>query len=302
MKSPIYIALAVILAGCVSTTPPKRPAATTMIAHRGESLEAPENTMPAFSLAVTRGFGFECDVRLSKDGRLVILHDADLSRVSGGANTNRCEDLTWDELAKVDVGNWGKWSGSQFAGTRLALLEEVLELARGGREIYIEIKAGPQIVPVLKAAVSANESATPANVLFESFNVETCKAIKELMPDYRVYLLSGGTVKTGDAEEAIPVETLLETLANCGADGINIRYPPQSVSADKVKALKAAGYSVHAWTLDTLDETTQAFAAGVDTVTSNQVKAILDAYAQFYRPVRREAVDVSQDSMFQMMH
>ena len=281
---------------------PKRPSASTLIAHRGESLEAPENTVPAFSLAVTRGFGFECDLRLSKDGRIFTCHDADLSRVTGGANTNLCEDLTWEELSALDVGNWGKWAGSQFAGSRPALLEEVLEFARGGREIYLEIKSGPHIVPVLKATVATVETATPANIVFLSFSTETCKAVKELMPEYRVYWLTDGTTGSGAAEAAIPVESLLETLSACGADGLSVRATPQTVTAERVQALKAAGYSVHVWTLDTLDETLRAFEAGADSVTSNQAKGLLDAYSQFYRPVQRSSEEVFQDSMFDMMH
>ena len=304
MKKVIFLALTAALAGCItSTTAPKRPAADTLIAHRGESLEAPENTIPAFSLASSRGFGFECDIRLSKDGRIFTCHDGDLSRVTGGANTNRCEDLTWEELSKVDVGNWGKWAGSQFAGTRMALLEEVLEFARGGREIYVEIKSGPQIVPILKAVVAANESATPANVVFLSFDSEVCKVVKELMPGYRVYWLTSGVTKEGDAEEPVPVQQLLETLADCGADGVSIRYSPRIVTADFVSAFRSEGRSVHVWTVDTLDEAVQAFAAGVDTVTSNQARVILDAYSQFYRPVRRQAYEDSfPDGIFDMMH
>ena len=106
---------------------------TTLIAHRGESIDAPENTLPAFKTAVERGFGFECDIYLSKDGRVFTFHDRDLKRTTGGANTNRCCDVTWDEVSRLDVGNWGKWKGSKFAGTRPALLEEVLSLARDGR-------------------------------------------------------------------------------------------------------------------------------------------------------------------------
>ena len=101
---------------------------------------------------------------------------------------------------------------------------------------------------------------------------------------------------------AIPVESLLETLSACGADGLSVRATPQTVTAERVQALKAAGYSVHVWTLDTLDETLRAFEAGADSVTSNQAKGLLDAYSQFYRPVQRSSEEVFQDSMFDMMH
>ena len=72
----------------------------TLISHRGESVDAPENTLPAYKTAVERGFGFECDVYLSKDGRVFTFHDRDLKRTTAGANTNKCADVTWDEIGR----------------------------------------------------------------------------------------------------------------------------------------------------------------------------------------------------------
>ena len=93
----------------------------TLIAHRGESADAPENTLPAYKMAVDRGFGFECDVYLSKDGRVFTFHDRDLKRTTAGANTNKCADVTWDEISRLNVGGWGKWKGSKYSPTRPAL-------------------------------------------------------------------------------------------------------------------------------------------------------------------------------------
>ena len=111
-----------LLAGSVFAA---EPAFDTLIAHRGESVDAPENTLPAYRMAVERGFGFECDVYLSSDGRVFTFHDSTLTRTTGGANTNACGDVSWDVISQLDVGSWGKWAGSQYAGTRPALLEEV---------------------------------------------------------------------------------------------------------------------------------------------------------------------------------
>ncbi len=121
-------AVAGLAVGCCSVV---RPGYDTLIAHRGESLDAPENTLVAYKMAVERGFGFECDIYLSKDGRVFTFHDRNLKRVTDGANTNRCGDVTWDEISRLDVGGWGKWKGSKFEGTRPALLEEILESSQG---------------------------------------------------------------------------------------------------------------------------------------------------------------------------
>ena len=85
---------AAALAGCATV---KKPAYDTLIAHRGESKDAPENTLPAYKLAVERGFGFECDLYLSKDGRVFTFHDQNLTRTTGGANTSKCSEASWEE-------------------------------------------------------------------------------------------------------------------------------------------------------------------------------------------------------------
>ena len=98
----LFAGAAAVLVGCVTV---KEPASDTLIAHRGESVDAPENTLPAYRTAVERGFGFECDIYLAKDGRLFTFHDRDLTRTTAGANTNRCVDVDWEgTVSKVNVG------------------------------------------------------------------------------------------------------------------------------------------------------------------------------------------------------
>ena len=252
---------------------------TTLIAHRGESIDAPENTLPAFKTAVERGFGFECDIYLSKDGRVFTFHDRDLKRTTGGVNTNRCCDVTWDEVSRLDVGNWGKWKGSKFAGTRPALLEEVLALARDGRKIYVEIKTGPEIVPYVKKVFDAQKNATPENALFISFNQESCKAVKEAMPEYKVYWLvsskvppldRNGNVIPGGKWRAITPEDVIKVLKDTGADGVDINFNREIITKEFVDKVKGAGFEFHVWTIDDLGAAVVAFTRGADTVTTNR--------------------------------
>ena len=180
---------AALLVGCATV---QEPAYETLIAHRGESVDAPENTLPAYKTAVERGFGFECDIYLSKDKKVFTFHDGNLTRTTAGACTKKCAEASCeDEISKVDVGGWGKWKGSKYSPTRPALLEELLQLARDGRQIYVEVKPGPEIVPYIKEVFAKQTKATPKNTLFISFNAESCKALKQLMPEYKVYYLMG---------------------------------------------------------------------------------------------------------------
>lgn len=264
-----------------------KPDFTTLIAHRGESIDAPENTMPAFKMAVERGFGFECDIYLSKDGRVFTFHDRNLARTTGGANTNSCANVTWEEISKLDVGSWGKWRGSKFAGTRPALLEEVLALARDGRYIYVEIKTGPEIVPYVKKVFEAQKNATPENTLFISFGEESCKAIKKAMPEYKVYWLTGskvpqldekGDVIAGAKWRPITPERVIERLKYMNADGVDINYNRDIITTEFINKVKGAGFEFHVWTIDDLASAIFAFRRGADTVTTNRAQEMRRDY------------------------
>ena len=271
-----------VLAGCATVN---KPGYDTLIAHRGESKDAPENTLPAYKLAVERGFGFECDLYLSKDGRVFTFHDSNLKRTTDGANTSKCADVTWaDTLATLDVGSWGKWKGSQYAGTTPALLEDVLALAKDGRRIYLEIKAGPEIVPVIKAVLSSQNNATPGNVLFICFNQSVCKAIKDILPDYTVYWLVGSHVGKGESRRPITADEVIAGAREAAADGVDMNFNPDVVDEAFVAAVKKEGFSFHVWTVDDLPHALRAFAVGAETVTTNCAKDLLDEYTMLFAP------------------
>ena len=269
--------VAAVMAACVAAAQPDY---ATFICHRGESVDAPENTLPAYKMAVDRGFGFECDIYLSSDKRVFTFHDGNLKRTTAGACTKKCAEASWaDDISKVDVGGWGKWKGSRFEGTRPALLEEVLELARDGRFIYVEVKPGPEIVPYIRDIFAKQKKATPRNTLFISFNRASCKRLKELMPEYKVYwLTSSGRKDKNGKWIPVTVDHVLKGLKETGADGVDCHFRPDVITASFIKAVRDAGYEFHVWTVDNLDQSLQAFANGAQTVTTNCAKRQLDAY------------------------
>lgn len=263
------------------------PAKDTLIAHRGECGEAPENTLPAYRLAVERGFGFECDVYLSKDGRVFTLHDNNFKSVTGGACTNRCGDLAWSEIEKMDVGNWGRWKGSVFAGTRPALLEEVLELARNGRMIVVEVKTGPVIVPAIKKVFDRQRKANPRNVMFIAFDRNTCRALKQQMPEYKTCCLFFSR-KDWWTKASRPwrADEVLAAIRYAGADGVDFQYTPEITTEELIGEIRKAGYEFHVWTVDRLEDTIEAFRRGAMTVTTNCAKRQYDAWSTAEKMIR----------------
>ena len=113
-----------------------QPVRVVAIAHRGEHLKHPENTVPAFEEAIRVGADYiEVDVRTSADGKLVLSHDATVDRCTNGQG--KVAELTFEQLEALDA---GIKSGPEFKGTKIPTFDEVLDLARGHFGIYVDVK------------------------------------------------------------------------------------------------------------------------------------------------------------------
>jgi len=100
------------------------------IAHRGLLRHAPENTLPAFAVCIELGIGFELDIRTTKDGHLVVLHDDSVKRTTNGP-ARSVRDMTLAELQQFDAGTW---FDPAFAGLKVPTLEETFSLVQKYRE------------------------------------------------------------------------------------------------------------------------------------------------------------------------
>jgi glycerophosphoryl diester phosphodiesterase len=119
-------------------------------AHRGDNHCAPENTLPAFELALAKGaHQIEFDVRTTADGQLVILHDETVDRTTNGSGA--VGDLTFAQVRALDAGSW---FGEQFAGVQIPTLAEVLSLMGGGEwvncQLYLTAEHVPAVVSEIK--------------------------------------------------------------------------------------------------------------------------------------------------------
>ena len=120
-----------------------------VIAHRGASAAAPENTIAAFERALADGAdAIELDVHLSRDDHPVVIHDGTLERTTNGSGPVR--GLTMRELKRLDA---GAWRGPAFAGQRLQTLQEVLERFRGRTRFWIELKGGSDLYPDIEERI-----------------------------------------------------------------------------------------------------------------------------------------------------
>jgi glycerophosphoryl diester phosphodiesterase len=156
-----------------------------LVAHRGASHAAPENTLAAFKLAWREGAdGIEADFRLSSDGEVVCIHDADTSRVAGRKLV--VARTPWEQLSKLDVGSW-KHPGHK--GERIPLLGDVLDVLPPGRMFFLEIKDGVGIVEPIGRILEEKE-ADPASVTIISFNDDVIRECRAKMPGFQAHWIS----------------------------------------------------------------------------------------------------------------
>jgi len=166
---------------------------TIVVAHRGASTQAPENTMEAFRLAAEAGAdAIELDVHLTSDGQLAVIHDETLDRTSD--RTGRVADMTMDQVREADAGatfTRADDSGLPFAGRglRVPTLPEVLEWLPGELGLVIEIKARAASDAVVEA-VRSHPVQTSGRLSVISFDEASIERVRELEPQIRTgYLL-----------------------------------------------------------------------------------------------------------------
>lgn len=214
-------------------------------AHRGSSRMAPENTLAAVEAAIEEMADYvELDVQMTKDGVMVLSHDATLKRVAGVNRT--IASLTWEELQDLDVGSW---FSPEFAGERIPRLEEILEFCRGKINLNIEIKNVGKDSPMPEeVARMIRERGMETQCVVTSTSLGYLERIKLLVPEIRTgYILSAAY---GDF------------YFNEKADFISIRA--SFVNRQVVERAHEKGMGVHAWTVNAKSEMERMRVMGVD--------------------------------------
>ena len=240
-----------------------------IIAHRGASRSAPENTLPAFRLAWKQGAdAAELDVHLSRDGQVVVIHDA-AARRTGGLDRKVC-DLTLAELRALD---FGRWKGVKWAGTRIATLDEVVQIAPPRKRLLIEIKCGPEIIPALRKILDGSGNRRRQFIL-QSFSLPTMEAAKAAFPDTEAGWLCSLRQPTAP-EAAAEADALIRQAAEAGLNGLHLRASPL-MDADMVERVRVARLKFRVWTVDSAAVARWLAGLGIDGIITNRPGWIRD--------------------------
>ena len=230
-----------------------------VIAHRGGADLAPENTLAALRAGLEAGAdAFEFDVRATKDGHLVLMHDETLERTTSGQGLLR--RATLEDLGRLDA---GRWKGPEFAGERVPTLREALAfLKRAGSQAVVEVKE-PETAARVAAEIDA--AGMTAGSVVISFEAKCLRRLADWEPRLRLGLLRKNRLRTSAARRA---ERLAAGAASCGASILDLRH--SMLDEALVAALRARGLTVWTWTVNDRALFSTLASWGVDGVTTDR--------------------------------
>ena len=241
--------------------------AVDIIAHRGASWLAPENTLASVMLGWDKDADVEIDVYLTKDNRIVVIHDKTTKRT--GDKNLKVSETNLAELRKVDV---GRFKSEEFAGEKIPLLDEVIATIPAGRKLYVEIKCGPEILPFLEKVV--DDSGKRSQIVIIAFDFDTIAAAKKLMPDIDAYWLKG-TARERATNRYIPHDTaLVEKVRSRGLDGLDVHAG--GITREFAEAVRRAGLKLYVWTVDDPADAVRLADLKVDGITTNRPEWLRD--------------------------
>jgi glycerophosphoryl diester phosphodiesterase len=243
------------------------------VAHRGGAHLAPENTMAAFRTALTLPIdAIECDVQMTRDGKVVVFHDATVERLT--ESEGNLLDLDFDALRSLNAAAHfeGGWPQTQQVPT----LQEVLKFARGRTGVYVELKFSERDgaygrYPALAETVvqEVRMAGMVENVLIISFDWPLLMQVKALEPALQTgAILSREKWKPDAQDEESAIETLMSQIATLGVNWIDLDC--ELFSDTMLSATHKHGLKLGLWTVNTLEELQHFARAGVDSLTTDR--------------------------------
>ena len=224
-----------------------RRAAVRIVAHRGASRYAPENTLAAFDLALQMGAdSLEADLRLTRDGMVVLLHDTHVDRTTSGSGP--VHTLGRDEVQQLDA---GRWFDRRFAGHGVPSLLDFLRRFGGRRVLELELKTPAVVRPALSAVRAAR---LQDSVMFTSFHFTTLQAVRLLDPAVRL-----GWLRSSVTPRAVAMLRALRGHSICPGGS--------TVTPGQIRLCHSHGLEVRVWGIRDVRDMHHALSCGVDGMT-----------------------------------
>ncbi len=224
-----------------------------IIAHRGASWLAPENTVASAKLAWEKGAdAVECDIWLSKDNKIICSHDGNTKRTTG-------QDLKVSEtdskvLRKLDAGTF---KDEKYKGERIPFLEEIIKTVPPNKELVIEIKCGSEVLLYLKKVIKKYEK--NRKFVFIGFDFKTITDTKKTFPNKKCYWLCSNRELLDKTFDNVP---------GSGLNGVSLGYA--IINENVMKKAGSLNLEVYSWTVDDPAEAMRLISLGVKGITTNR--------------------------------
>ena len=231
-----------------------------VVAHRGASKIAPENTVAAAKLGWELGAdAVEVDVHLSSDNQVIVIHDYSAKRTAGVEY--KISETPYDKLKDLDVGSW---KDEKYKGEKIPLLEDVVDALPKDKFLVIEIKSNKKIVSFIHDKLKDHPKVE--QFIFIAFNYETILDAKKAFPNNRAFWLSS-SFKEDTAE-------ILSQVKDDGLDGVDLHY--RMITPELIKIAAGLDLEVHTWTVNDLNKAKELKAIGVWSITTDIPDKVLE--------------------------
>jgi len=250
--------------------------ACNIIAHRGASAEAPENTLAAVNLAWEQNSDIvEFDIHLTKDEEIVVTHDEDTKRITG--KKLKIKNTNYAELSKLDVGSF---FGEEFKGETIPTLAQVLATVPEGKKVAIEVKCKGNIVKRLAEEIEKS-GLTNDQIMVISFEYDVVSEFKKQYPHREVCLLQTMRRHLITRKWKTSAEDIVEKLVKANLDGCIVKAV-SAVDARFIRTVKSSGFKFFLYTIDDLSQAEKYMKLNVDGFATNCPAKMLELRSQVW--------------------
>ena len=237
-----------------------------IIAHRGESYDAPENTLSSINLAWERGAdAVEIDVQLSKDKKIVVIHDVNTKRT--GKRNKLVIDQTLNELKELDV---GIHKDIRWRGEKIPTLTEVLATVPNNKKLVIELKCGSEIIGILKDEIG-NSGLIADQIDIIGFDLSAVAKTKQALPKHKILWLVELDYSFISKIFHPSVDKLITKTLENNLDGLDVRAG-KMINKEFVQKVKSKDLMLYVWVVNDPGKAKKLKSYGIDGVTTDRAQ------------------------------
>lgn len=241
-----------------------------LIAHRGESYDAPENTLASINLAWKNGApAVEIDIRLTKDNKIVVIHDRNTWRVSKKFKYVHLTRLR--ELQELDV---GILKNVKYKGERIPTLEDILNTVPNNRKIFIEIKSNPKIIPYLISVINVS-GVDVDQIKIISFSLRTLIEVKRQLPACKVFWIRNLDYYWIRKIFPPSINRILKKALKYNINGLDL-WAGNMLNHKIIMSINTSGLKLYVWTINNPEKALTLLKMNIEGVTTDRFKWLND--------------------------